>query len=53
MPSSARLSRRLELALEASAIGVWEHDLATDEMVWDDRVNEIYGKPADSKLRGV
>lgn len=41
-----RLSRRLELALEASAIGVWEHDLATNELTWDDRVNEIYGKPA-------
>ncbi|TJV05826.1 MAG: bifunctional diguanylate cyclase/phosphodiesterase, partial [Mesorhizobium sp.] len=42
----SRLSRRLELALEASAIGVWEHDLATNELTWDDRVNEIYGKPA-------
>ncbi|WP_254018965.1 bifunctional diguanylate cyclase/phosphodiesterase [Mesorhizobium escarrei] len=41
----SRLSRRLELALEASAIGVWEHDLATNELKWDDRVNEIYGKP--------
>ncbi|RWO19917.1 EAL domain-containing protein [Mesorhizobium sp.] len=41
----SRLSRRLELALEASAIGVWEHDLATNELAWDERVNEIYGKP--------
>ena len=48
----ARLSRRLELALEASSIGVWEHDLATDTLVWDDRVNELYGKPADGKPRG-
>ena len=47
-----RLSRRLELALEASAIGVWEHDLATNELVWDDRVNEIYGKQTDGKPRG-
>ncbi|WP_411962740.1 EAL domain-containing protein [Mesorhizobium sp. ES1-1] len=47
-----RLSGRLELALEASGIGVWEHDLATDRMVWDDRVNEIYGKPADGQPRG-
>jgi diguanylate cyclase (GGDEF)-like protein len=47
-----RLSGRLELALEASGIGVWEHDLATNKMLWDDRVNEIYGKPADGKPRG-
>ncbi|WP_353645039.1 EAL domain-containing protein [Mesorhizobium sp. WSM2239] len=46
-----RLSQRLELALDASQIGVWEHDLETDEMVWDDRVNEIYGLPADGKPR--
>jgi len=45
----SRLSRRLELALEASAIGVWEHDLATNELTWDDRVNEIYGKPAGER----
>ena len=47
-----RLSRRLELALEASGIGVWEHDLVSNELVWDDRINEIYGKPADGKTRG-
>ncbi|MDX8477414.1 EAL domain-containing protein [Mesorhizobium sp. VK24D] len=47
-----RLSRRLELALEASAIGVWEHDLKTNDLMWDDRVNEIYGKPVDGKPRG-
>ncbi|WP_246462117.1 bifunctional diguanylate cyclase/phosphodiesterase [Mesorhizobium sangaii] len=47
-----RLSGRLELALEASGIGVWEHDLVTNELLWDERVNEIYGKPADGKPRG-
>ena len=47
-----RLSRRLEMALEASAIGVWEHDLASGSLVWDDRVNEIYGKELDGKPRG-
>ncbi|MGX8012032.1 bifunctional diguanylate cyclase/phosphodiesterase [Mesorhizobium sp. ORM8.1] len=47
-----RLSRRLELALEASAIGVWEHDLETNHLGWDDRVNEIYGREADGGPRG-
>lgn len=47
-----RLSRRLELAMEASAIGVWEHDIASGSLVWDDRVNEIYGKEPDGKPRG-
>jgi sensor domain CHASE-containing protein len=46
-----QLSQRLELALDASQIGVWEHDLGSHAMVWDDRVNEIYGKPLDGKPR--
>ena len=45
------LSRRLALALDASQIGVWEHNLSTEELVWDDRVNELYGKPADGGRR--
>ena len=48
----ARLSQRLSLALDASKIGVWEHNVETNELVWDDRVNELYGLPKDGKIRG-
>ncbi|MBA1145162.1 bifunctional diguanylate cyclase/phosphodiesterase [Mesorhizobium neociceri] len=47
----AQLSERLELALDASQIGVWEQDLDSDMIYWDDRLNEIYGKPADGEPR--
>ncbi|WP_136617762.1 MULTISPECIES: bifunctional diguanylate cyclase/phosphodiesterase [Mesorhizobium] len=47
----AQLSERLELALSASQIGVWEQDLDSDIIYWDDRLNEIYGKPADGEPR--
>jgi diguanylate cyclase (GGDEF)-like protein len=47
----AQLSERLELALDASQIGVWEQDLDSDIIYWDDRLNEIYGKPADGESR--
>jgi diguanylate cyclase (GGDEF)-like protein len=47
----ARLSRRLELALGASKVGVWEMDIVTDELVWDERMNELYGLPADGGRR--
>ncbi|MDR3493281.1 MAG: EAL domain-containing protein [Ancalomicrobiaceae bacterium] len=40
-----RLSHRLQLALDASKIGVWEYDPATGEMMWDARMREIYGIP--------
>lgn len=40
------LSQRLRLALETSKIGVWEVDLDTGEMRWDERMKELYGIPA-------
>ena len=42
------LLRRLELALDASQIGVWEHDLRKSEIVWDAHMHLIYqtGKTA-------
>ena len=40
-----RLSRRLGLALDASKVGVWDFNLETDVLVWDDRMDELYGYP--------
>ncbi len=39
----SRLSWRLEFALKSSKVGVWDADLATDELLWDDRAKEIFG----------
>ena len=47
-----RLSRRLELALDTSKVGVWELNIDTGELVWDDRMNELYGYPLDNGTRG-
>jgi diguanylate cyclase (GGDEF)-like protein len=46
-----RLSRRLELALDTSKVGVWEMNIETGELVWDDRMNELYGYPPDGGMR--
>lgn len=43
-----KLSQRLELALDTSQIGVWEMDIETRALVWDDRMHELYGIPADT-----
>lgn len=40
---SQRLYRKLALALESSQIGIWEHNLATDQVTWDRRLCELYG----------
>ena len=39
----AQMSRRLELALGVSRIGVFEVNLRTGEVRWDDRMIEMYG----------
>ncbi|GAJ93945.1 EAL domain-containing protein [Agrobacterium sp. SHOUNA12C] len=36
------LLRRLELALETSQIGVWEHNLNGEEMLWDMQMHKLY-----------
>jgi len=46
-----QLSRRLELALDASKVGVWDFNIDTQELVWDDRMNELYGYPTDAGPR--
>ncbi|WP_132518586.1 EAL domain-containing protein [Rhizobium sp. BK376] len=36
------LLRRLELAVEASQIGVWEHSIGDDKILWDDQMHRLY-----------
>lgn len=37
------LTRRLELSLSASKIGVWEFDLVHNNLIWDDHMYTLYG----------
>jgi len=39
------LSDRLTVALQAGAYGIWEWHLADGQLLWDERLYEIYGKP--------
>ncbi len=41
------LSQRLELALQASGVGVWEYEPSTDTLIWDKRMRELYDAPPD------
>jgi diguanylate cyclase (GGDEF)-like protein len=46
-----RLSRRLGLALDASKFGVWQYNVDTGELFWDDRMNQLYNYPCDGRPR--
>jgi PAS domain S-box-containing protein len=39
--------RRLELALDASSVGMWDWDLETDRMIWTRQTHLITGIPAE------
>jgi len=36
-------AERLQLATEASGVGVWDYDITTGELIWDDAMYAIYG----------
>jgi len=37
------LSQRLQLATETGGIGVWDWDIQTDNLIWDDQMFRLYG----------
>jgi PAS domain S-box-containing protein len=41
---------RLEIALEASSVGIWERDLRTGTVFWDERCAAIFGYGAAMEL---
>ena len=43
------LTRRLGLALDVSRVGIFEGNLASRELFWDDRLHDIYGIPRERK----
>jgi PAS domain S-box-containing protein len=42
-PASATLQAGLRLALEAAEMGLWDWELVTGELVWDERSAAMYG----------
>ena len=44
------LLERLNLAIEASDIGVWEWNIQTNELVWDDKMHDLYGRDKSNFL---
>ncbi len=45
----AALTERLTLATQAGGIGVWEWDIATDALIWDARMFDLYGIDPSTK----
>jgi PAS domain S-box-containing protein len=43
-------SERLSLATRAASIGVWDWDLRTNHVYWDEKMFEIYGLPGPDQV---
>ena len=42
------LTERLQLATEAAQVGIWDHDLVQNRIMWDQRMHQLYGlSPAE------
>ena len=50
MESPANFATRLELAMEAGELGMWEWEIATNRMNYSERARAIYGFPPDIPL---
>ena len=46
------VSQRLQLALNASKVGVWEYDTETAALSWDARMRELYNVPPEQPICG-
>jgi diguanylate cyclase (GGDEF)-like protein len=46
------LSHRLEIALETSKIGVWDFNVTTDQLIWDERMRVLYDVPPARAMVG-
>ena len=47
-----QLSDRLNLAVKSASIGIWDWDVMSNILVWDDRMHELYGITPE-KFTGV
>jgi PAS domain S-box-containing protein len=44
----AEKEHRLKIATQAGGIGVWDLDLKTDTLVWDERMRAMYGRGSET-----
>lgn len=50
LKEQAEMLQRLTLATDSAEIGIFEIDLITNEVIWDDRMYELYGFPKETSL---
>lgn len=44
------LGHRFSLAVSSAKLGIWEYDVANDRLIWDDKMFELFGVPANDLI---
>jgi PAS domain S-box-containing protein len=44
---------RLQLALDTTGLGLWDHEVTVDRLFWDARTRAMYAVPADLPIDGM
>lgn len=47
---AAEARRKLELAVDATGLGLWDYDIRADRLTWADRTKALYGLPLDQDV---
>ena len=47
---AAEARRKLELAVDATGLGLWDYDIRADRLTWADRTKALYGLPPDQDV---
>lgn len=48
--AAQKTSSRLEAALDATGLGLWEFDIANDVVFWDERTRALFGVTPDAQI---
>jgi PAS domain S-box-containing protein len=48
-----RGEERLQLALDTTGLGLWDHEISADRLFWDERTRAMYGVPVGLPIDGI
>ena len=47
------VTQRLQLATASAHLGIWDWDIQADQVIWDDRMYELYGLEREGDAHGI
>lgn len=54
-----KIAQRLKLATHSGGVGIWEYDVETNELIWDEQIYRLHGltntnlRPSEARKKGL